>query len=135
MVDHDTGEFLEVNTALLLSSGYTKEEFLKLTSKEITPPEYDAQELEKVRQLNEAGRFGPNEKEYIAKNGLRYPIALSGFLHTNSDGRKVVWEFVEDISNRKQAELSLQRSKESAESLAQSKSEFLAICHMKSVLL
>ena len=125
LVEHDTGAFLEVNNALLRSSGYTREEFLRLTYWEITPIKYEAQEQQQIIELNETGRFGPNEKEYINKQGVRYPILISGFLITQPDGKKVVWGIIEDISERKKTQIELIKAKESAESLAKLKSEFL----------
>lgn len=38
LIKHETGEFVEVNQTLLDWTGYTKEEFLKLSFWDITPP-------------------------------------------------------------------------------------------------
>ncbi len=67
---------------------------------DITPIEYEAQEMAQLDSLKEKGRFGPNEKEYIRKDGSRYPIKISGFLLTDIDGREVVWGLIEDISEQ-----------------------------------
>lgn len=107
LVDHETGDFLEVNEAVLKPTGYTKDEFLKLSYWEITPKEYEPQELEQIRVLNETGRFGPNRKEYIRKDGSRYPIELSGAMFTDENGKAAVWGVIEDISARKEAENNL----------------------------
>ena len=90
MVDHATGEFLEVNCSVLQSTGYTREEFLQLSFWQITPQQYAEQEIAQIKELNRVGQFGPNEKEYIRKDGTRYPIKISGSMMTNTDGRKVV---------------------------------------------
>jgi len=102
MVEYDSGKFLEVNQALLNSTGYTKEEFLALSFWDITPREYEQQEQEQLKQLDNFGYFGPNEKEYIKKDGTRYPIEISGFSLKNEDGKKVVWGLIEDITENKQ---------------------------------
>lgn len=104
MIDHGTGEFLEVNSALLQYTGYTKEEFLKLSFWDITPPEYADQEQGQIEALNGAGLFGPNQKEYIRKDGSRFPISLRGFSLNDVDGRKLVWAIIEDISAKQQAQ-------------------------------
>lgn len=104
MVSHDTGEFLEVNSSLLNATGYSKDEFLKLSFWDITPREYEEQEKEQIIELNETGKFGPNEKEYIRKDGSRYPIKISGFMLIDVDGSEVVWGMIEDISERKKME-------------------------------
>ena len=98
MVDHVTGEFVEVNDSLLDSTQYTKSEFLKLSFWDITPPEYRAQEESQLDDLNRSGAFGPNRKEYIRKDGTRFPISIRGFILTDVDGRKLVWGIIEDLS-------------------------------------
>ncbi len=101
MIDYATGEFLEANQALLNYTGFTKSEFLTLTFWDITPPEYFKQEEEQKAQLNRTGLFGPNEKEYIRKDGSRFEILIRGFMLSEVDGRKVVWGIIEDISLQK----------------------------------
>ena len=98
MVDHATGDFIEVNEALLKYTQYTKEEFLKLSFWDITPREYEHQEQEQIETLNKTGSFGPNYKEYIRKDGSRFPISIRGFILTDVDGRKLVWGIIEDLS-------------------------------------
>jgi len=104
MVIHATGEFVEVNPSLLRSTGYTREEFLNLSFWDITPREYEQQELDQIEELNKKGAFGPNYKEYIRKDGSRYPIKISGFKLVEVDGTEVVWGLIEDISERVQME-------------------------------
>lgn len=57
MVDHETGDFIEVNQSLLTSTGYTKEAFLGLSYWDITPSEYEAQEVQQIQDLNTKGFF------------------------------------------------------------------------------
>jgi PAS domain S-box-containing protein len=102
MIRHDTGEFLEVNEALLGYVGYTKDEFLKLSFWDITPREYESQEQTQIDELNRTGKFGPNEKEYIRKDGKRIPIRLSGFKLIDVDEREVVWGIIENITLEKE---------------------------------
>ena len=102
MVEHKTGAFIEVNNALLNSLGYSKEEFMKMTFWDITPIEYKAQEEAQINALNTTGRFGPNEKEYIRKNGTKVPIRISGFILIDMDGTEVVWGIIEDITLEKE---------------------------------
>lgn len=101
IVDGETGDFLEVNNALLKSTGYTKKEFLQLSYWDITPKKYEEQELQQLKDLENSGHFGPNQKEYIRKDGTKYPISISGVALTNTDGRKIVLGIIEDISERK----------------------------------
>jgi diguanylate cyclase (GGDEF)-like protein/PAS domain S-box-containing protein len=107
MIDQLSGEFLMVNKQLLDYTGYTKEEFLKLTFWDITPKEYEFQGIQQMHDLNAYGYFGPNEKEYIRKDGTRFPIMIQTFnaSHTStSEGRNIVWGIIQDISKTKKKE-------------------------------
>lgn len=108
IVDASTGDFLDVNDSVLKSTGYTKDEFINLSYWDITPREYEKQELQQIEDLNKTGRFGPNQKEYIRKDGTRYPITISGVALTDIDGREIVLGIIEDISERKAHEKQLE---------------------------
>ena len=127
LVLHETGEFLEVNNSVLESTGYTKEEFLSLSYWDITPREYEQQEIEQLQTLNETGRFGPNFKEYIRKDGTRYPLSISGALFVDVDGRKVVWGIIEDLSERRERELIIENQNEELLRLNAAKDKFFSI--------
>tara|TARA_R110000737_G_scaffold34232_2_gene52650 strand:+ start:3430 stop:4362 length:933 start_codon:yes stop_codon:yes gene_type:complete len=108
IVDAETGKFLEVNDAVLRSTAYTKHEFINLSYWDITPREYEKQEHQQIKELEKTGHFGPNQKEYIRKDGTRYPIIISGVALTDTDGRKIVLGIIEDISKRKAYEHKLE---------------------------
>lgn len=110
MMDYETLAYLEVNNSLLQSIGYTREEFKALTPGKFIPGEYKYQSKDQIESLKRTGKFGPNEKEYIRKDGSRYPIRTSGFLMTKANGQKVVWGIVEDITESKLAEEKLAQS-------------------------
>ena len=118
MIDHETGKFLEANPSLLKSLNYSREELLTLTFYDITPEEYKEIDIEQTHNLNSNGRFGPNEKEYIKKDGTKYPIKISGFSFINKNNKKVVWGIVEDITEKKQYELIYNDNKELLEYIA-----------------
>jgi len=100
LVDFATGTFIEANEALLHYTQYSKEEFLNLSFWDITPKEYEKQEQEQMEELNRVGSFGPNYKEYIRKDGSRFPISIRGFILSDVDGRKLVWGIIEDLSKK-----------------------------------
>ncbi|MCC5797628.1 MAG: PAS domain-containing protein [Methylophaga sp.] len=104
LIDFETGQFIDLNAALLLPTGYTREEFLRLSYWELTPKKYQAEEEKALFDMQQTGRYGPFEKEYIRKDGSRYPIRLQGILSTDPDGRKVIWSLIEDISEPKRLE-------------------------------
>jgi len=105
--DYDNGKFIEANDALLASSGYSREEFLKLSYWKITPHDYEEREQQQLRALSEIGRYGPYEKEYIRKDGSRYPVLLNGILIHDRHGKPLIWSIIEDISERKKNQRTL----------------------------
>lgn len=105
--DMATGRFLQANDALLGPTGYSREELESLTYWDITPIAYAVQEKEQIESLNQSGRYGPYEKEFIRKDGSRFPVLLSGMRMTDANNRIVIWSLVQDISQRKVMELKL----------------------------
>ena len=125
--DFETGSFLEINQSLLKPTGYSKEEFVNLNYWDITPKEYEHNEEKQLENLNKSGRYGPYEKEYIKKNGDRYPVLLNGMLVQDPlTNKKMIWSIVEDITDRKKSENALITAKDKAEDAVRAKSEFLA---------
>lgn len=102
--DYKTGQFIDLNDALLEPTGYTRDEFVQLSYWELTPKKYQEEEEKSLFSMQETGRYGPFEKEYIRRDGSRYPVRLQGMLSTDPDGRKVIWSLVEDISERRRLE-------------------------------
>ena len=102
--DYETGAFIEVNDALLAPTGYAREEFLQLSYWDLTPREYEADEARQLDSLAHTGRYGPYEKEYVRKDGSRYPVLLNGTLVHDASGRKLIWSIIEDITERKRVE-------------------------------
>jgi PAS domain S-box-containing protein len=119
MNDFHTGEFLEFNAAINEPAGYAPEEFTKLSYLDVTPREYMEAEKRQLESLEKTGRYGPFEKEYIRKDGSRYPVLLNGFKTTTPQGREVIWSIIQDVSEIKQAQ-------KLAEEASRAKSEFLA---------
>lgn len=98
--DYETGQFVDLNTALLAPSGYTRDEFIQLSYWDITPQEYEPSEKKALEQLKAKGSYDPYEKEYIRKDGSRYPVRLQGILMKEVEGRQLIWTLVEDITER-----------------------------------
>ncbi|WP_198949453.1 GAF domain-containing protein [Halovibrio salipaludis] len=102
--DLETGRFLELNDALLAPTGYTREEFPQLTHWELTPIEYEPRERKALETLRTTGRYGPYEKEFIRKDGSRYPVRLQGMQIRDANGKPLIWSLIEDITESKQIE-------------------------------
>jgi PAS domain S-box-containing protein len=76
------GEIVETNDAFLKMIGSNGDEFLKsgINWKEITPPEYQELDTQKIHQASTEGYFNLYEKEFIGKNGKLVPVMISGLL-------------------------------------------------------
>ncbi|MGC3957354.1 MAG: PAS domain S-box protein [Verrucomicrobiota bacterium] len=74
------GRFLQANESFARIVGRTPEEVLALSYWDVTPREYEALEQGILATLQQTGRFGPIEKEYLHKDGHRVPIVINGML-------------------------------------------------------
>jgi PAS domain S-box-containing protein len=102
------GSMVDVNFAYANILGRTIEETLKLSYWDITPKKYADQEGQQLKSLDETGRYGPYEKEYIHKDGHLVPVRLHGLIF-KQEGERFILSSVEDITERKLAEEKLQR--------------------------
>jgi diguanylate cyclase (GGDEF)-like protein/PAS domain S-box-containing protein len=107
LADMHTGRFLQVNDALLDSTGYTREELLQRTYTDITPSHWREFERRQLAVLEHSTHFPTYEKEYQRKDGSRYPVLVSGTRMRDLAGRDVIWAIVQDISQRKAMESEL----------------------------
>lgn len=119
MIDYESGKFVDANPAVLKSSGYPYAEYIGLTFWDITPQEFQEQMNDQFQSLQENGQVGPFEKECIRKNGSRYTVRTRCFLTHDRHGRKQIWAFIEDISEQKEIEKSLQLTKVKYEHLVE----------------
>nr|WP_242469628.1 PAS domain S-box protein [Rhabdochromatium marinum] len=101
--DLASGAFLEINDALIAPTGYSREEFFALNYWHLTPREYSDQEQVQLESLKSTGRYGPYEKEYIRKDGSRYPVLLNGVIIEDPGGTRI-WSIIQDISEHKRNE-------------------------------
>ncbi len=102
------GTLMDINPAYAQIIGRTVEETLTLSYWDITPEKYAEQEEEQIEKLQETGRYGPYEKEYIHKDGHLVPVQLSGLI-IERGGETYIWSSVEDITERKQAEAEIKK--------------------------
>lgn len=99
------GCLLEVNEEACRSLGYTRNELLHLTVRDVTTPEYVARQPEILEQLRAAGHL-VFETELVARDGRIIPIECSSRL-MDLQGRPAVLSISRDISERKKAEAAL----------------------------
>jgi diguanylate cyclase (GGDEF)-like protein/PAS domain S-box-containing protein len=105
--DLQTGQFLQVNDAMVAPTGYSREELLRMTYWDITPTNYTTDEAIQIDSLEKTDRYGPYEKQYQRKDGSTYAVLLSGIRMSDASGRAIIWSIVQDISQRKAMELEL----------------------------
>ncbi|WLD58087.1 PAS domain S-box protein [Salinispirillum sp. LH 10-3-1] len=98
------GKFLDGNPALFAMLGYTEEEFRGLSNWDVTPIEYEPQEVVHDEALFLHGQYGPYEKEYVHKDGYRIPVLLNGVLFEDENGEGVVFSIIQNISERRRNE-------------------------------
>lgn len=103
------GRLVDVNPAYTRIIGRSAEQALASSYWELTPPSYAEAEGEQLRQLEQAGTYGPYEKDYIHADGHLVPVRLQGCL-VERDGERFIWSSVEDISEPKIAEQALLES-------------------------
>ncbi|MDB5373962.1 MAG: hypothetical protein JWP04_2604, partial [Belnapia sp.] len=109
------GRITDGNAAFLQMSGFTREDLDAglLRWDKLTPPEWMAQTLRGLKELQATGQGTPFEKEYLRKDGSRWWGLFAGRML--DDGTAV--ELVLDITVRKAAEQAMRDSKARLRSL------------------
>ncbi len=118
------GRLVDLNATFSTIIGRTVEEAKALTYWDITPEKYQNQEKQQLDLLAKTGRYGPYEKEYIHKDGHLVPVRLQGLI-IERHNEKFIWSSVEDISEKKKAELDLIAAKEEIEASELIKTELV----------
>ena len=105
------GNFLDVNQAFLDMLGYSIEEIKRLTYQKLTPKRWHKTEAEIFKnQIMKRGYSDEYEKENIKKDGTSLPITIRLWLIKDEQERSVgTWGIIRDITDRKDAEETLQR--------------------------
>ncbi|MBM4301023.1 MAG: PAS domain S-box protein [Deltaproteobacteria bacterium] len=107
------GRLLEVNEEACRRLGYTREELLHLTVRDVVSPEYVARRAEILEQLRATGRF-VFETEIITRDGRIIPTECSSRL-MDLQGQPAVLSIARDISERKRAEEALHKERDQAQ--------------------
>ena len=107
--DLETLQFTAVNDAALRHYGYTRDEFLKLTIRDIRPAEEIPRMLEALRNLEE--RKGPQPFRHSKKDGTVFDVEVTSFEFLSS-GRRSRLVIAQDVTERKRAEEEVRRSEE-----------------------
>jgi PAS domain S-box-containing protein len=122
------GRFVRVNQKCCDIIGYTRDELLELSFKEITHPEDLPVDLEAPSTfLRGVIRHKSFEKRYIKKDGSTVWVNLTVSMVSEIESQNLYFiAVIQDITERKAAENALQRAKIEAEMANMAKSQFLA---------
>jgi PAS domain S-box-containing protein len=105
--DFETLKILDVNEETVLKYGYTKEEFLQLTMKDIRPPEDIPLFLAGTTDEGTYGRIHKKVWRHVKKNGEIIYVEISGHL-MDYHGRRVSFIHIDDVTEKMKAEKELQ---------------------------
>jgi len=104
------GKFFEVNDKACERLGYTREELLTMTPKDIDAPEGYALVPEMMKKLEKV-KHVVWEGVHVTKAGIKIPVEISNHLFEMA-GRQVILATVRDITERKKSGELLKKSEE-----------------------
>ncbi|MFA0888198.1 MAG: PAS domain S-box protein [Synergistales bacterium] len=122
------GRILSCNKAFQSLLGYTEDEIIGLTWKDLTPVRHHRLDSRRHEAAVRTGKVQGYEKELIRKDGSLVPVSI--FIHAvagDRDGVPIHFAFIRDISDRKRAEERLRVEKAYWERLFQSAPDAIAI--------
>jgi PAS domain S-box-containing protein len=118
------GKFLEVNNVLCELLGYSRQELLQMTPKDIQGPEYASSVADRVAELRRVGHAF-FETAYLRRDGKVIPIELSSRI-IEYKGKPAVLSTARDITERKRMEEELKRYSTGLEQLVLERTKKLA---------
>lgn len=125
LIDGASGRFDDANQAALKLFGYSKNELLKLTVKEIfAAPEQMPEALTKLKTGEIHTAF---ERMFRRKDGSMFPGEIFPGSYTEADGRLKLTTVVQDISERKRVEQALRSSEQRHRLLFESSRDALMV--------
>ena len=108
VLDLETLAFLDVNGAALLHYGYSREEFLKMTARDIRPPE-DISRLETRLADWSQGSFKASPWRHLKKDGTIIEVEVNSHLFTYAR-RSACVVLVNDVTSRNRAEAAIRNA-------------------------
>ncbi|MEN6449703.1 MAG: PAS domain S-box protein [Thermoguttaceae bacterium] len=108
IVDFETKHIVRVNAALCRMLGYSEEELLAISVKDIHPPEDTPSLLQRLEEWAAGSRREEVDIPMIRKDGAVFPADIMGN-RLVCQGRRCIAGFFRDITERKRAQERLQR--------------------------
>lgn len=109
------GSFIDVNQTAHERLGYTKEEMLAISVRDIDPPEFAARVPERLAKIVKDGQ-AIFESAHLRKDGTVMPVEINARI-IEFGGQKVFFSVIRDITERKHVEAELKRYAETQEAL------------------
>jgi PAS domain S-box-containing protein len=127
--DPETSRFLRVNGMFCQMLGYTENEFVIMSFKDITLQEFIQQDVENIRRLAaEEISVYRTEKKYVKKGGGSLWASTTVSAIRDADDKILYYlAMVEDITERKEAEEELRTSKSFTEGIVNTTPDLLYI--------
>jgi PAS domain S-box-containing protein len=123
------GHFLKVNLKFSQMLGYTGEQLLSMSLRDITHPDDQQEDYQQMQEIihNQMSSF-THEKRYICQNGWVIWGQITMSLAFNNQGQPAyIIGIIEDISDRKKAEQQIEEALTKEKELNQLKTQFIDI--------
>jgi PAS domain S-box-containing protein len=124
--DRETFQFLSVNEAATKHYGYTREEFLSKTLRDIWQFKSYEEYLKKVSQVKESGAQYRGIVQHVKKSGELIYVEIQSD-EIDFDGRKARLVLATDITEKIKSEKALELSEQRFRALVQEGSDLIAI--------
>ena len=128
--DQKMGKFIEVNENACRWTGYSKEELLKMTPNDLQSPDEVLNQSDISQTLLEFGEI-TFESNLIHKDGSKKPVEYNSSLFTLR-GERAVLTVARDMSERKRAQIEVERSEERFRQIFNNTNDAIFLSHIVS---